>query len=138
MYGCCEFEPHLSTLSPASACKLGGDCYRHVATMQQFRELAHARAINADRTARSAGLVRYSRCGVAEDPGEPVGPTDAIARGEGTGVALPGGKTPAPESGAGDDFTGDCADVAVGAAEASVPVCCFSSSRRSALSPLVL
>lgn len=51
MYRCCEFEPHLPTLSLASAGKLGGDCYRHVATVQQFRELAQGRVINAERTA---------------------------------------------------------------------------------------
>jgi hypothetical protein len=106
--------------------------------VQQFRELAHARAINADRTAPSTRFARYSRFGFPGAVGEVDGATDVIARGEGTGVAPPGGKTPTPESGAGDDFTGDCADVAVGAGEASVPVCCFNSSRRSALSPLVL
>ncbi len=82
------------------------------------------------------GIARYRRFGFAEAAGDTVGATDAVARGEGTGVALPGGKTPTPESedaeAAGDGFVAD------GAAEGAGAVSCFSSSRRRALSPLVL
>jgi hypothetical protein len=82
------------------------------------------------------GIARYPRFGFAEAAGDAVGATDAVARGDETGVALPAGKTPTPESGdaeaAGDGFVTD------GAADGAGPVSCFSSSRRSALSPLVL
>jgi len=77
---------------------------------------------------------------VAGATGAAVGEAVACAIGDGevAGLALPAGKTPAPEPGAGEE-TGEgeaCAAVADG--EAWVAPCDFMSSRRRALSPAVL
>jgi hypothetical protein len=53
--------------------------------------------------------------------------------GEATGLALPAGRTPAPESGAGDELGDGCAAAGVG--EVAPAVCCFINSRRNALLP---
>jgi len=79
---------------------------------------------------RCEGSINYN-CGFGKE-----------AAGEATGVALPGGKTPAPESGAGEDDgepagAAGVAEVAGEAAPAGA-VCCFISSRRNVLSPLAL
>jgi len=77
---------------------------------------------------------------VACTTGAPVGEVVACAIGDGevAGLALPAGKTPAPESAAGEE-TGEgetCAAVADG--EAWVAPCDFISSRLNALSLVVL
>ena len=75
---------------------------------------------------------------VAVATGAAVGETAAGAAGdeEITGLALPGGKTPAPESGTGEE-PGD-AVVAGDAGDVCGAACVFISSRRNALSAVLL
>ena len=72
---------------------------------------------------------------VAVATGAAVGET-AAGDEELTGLALPGGKTPAPESGTGEE-PGD-AVVAGDAGDVCGAACVFISSRRNALSAVLL
>ena len=68
--------------------------------------------------------------------GAAAGAVDRGAEGDAAGVALPDGRTPTPESGAGEAAGDDC-DVG-DAGDAWAAACFFINSRRRALSPPTL
>ena len=75
------------------------------------------------------GVATGDGAAFAEAAGLAVTGADDVA----TGVALPAGLTPAPESGAAEE-TGD-GWAAAGDGETAAPVCSFNNSRRRLLSP---